>query len=95
MAYQVRIMDAILSLNNSANCTVTENNVDKIQWLEGTTPINKTEILNKQNELKYNINRQNYNRTFNFNNSNINKNKSNNKNRSNNNKINRSNKKRP
>ena len=59
--------------------------------------------INKQNDVKYNINKINYNRTFNLNNSNVNKinNKSNNtinsnKNRSNSKQtINRSNKKRP
>jgi len=57
---------------------------------------------NKQNEVKYNFNKIDYNRTFNFNNSNVNKtnNKSHNirnsnQNRSNKTKINRSNKKRP
>ena len=58
---------------------------------------------NKQNEVKYNFDKINYNRTFNFNNSNVNKtnNKSNNIRNSNQNrsnskpKINRSNKKRP
>ena len=52
--------------------------------------------INKQNDVKYNINKINYNRTFNFNNThksnNINKS---NKNRSNINKISKSNKKRP
>ena len=50
--------------------------------------------INKQNDVKYNINKINYNRTFNFNNThksnNINKS---NKNRSNINKISKSNKK--
>ena len=52
MAYQVRIMDAILSLNNSANCTVTENNVDKIWWNPDTTPIAKADILAEQTRLQ-------------------------------------------
>ena len=48
---------------------------------------------NKQNNVKYNVNKINYNRTFNFNNTNKSTNP--NKNRSNINKSNRSNKKRP
>ena len=52
MAYQVRIMDAILSLNNSANCTVSDNNADKIWWNPDTTPISKEDILAEQTRLQ-------------------------------------------
>ena len=44
------ILKSIIAINPNAIVSVEENNVDKIQWLEGTTPISKTEILNKQNE---------------------------------------------
>ena len=56
------ILKSIIAINPNAIVSVEENNVDKIQWLEGTTPINKTEILNKQNELKTNYDAQEYQR---------------------------------
>ncbi len=56
------ILKSIIAINPNAIVSVEENNVDKIQWLEGTTPINKTEILNKQNELKANYNEKEYQR---------------------------------
>jgi hypothetical protein len=52
MAYQVRIADAIRSLNDNANYTVTENNVDKIWWNPDTTPISKEDILAEQTRLQ-------------------------------------------
>ena len=54
------ILKSIIAINPNAIVSVEENNVDKIQWLEGTTPISKTEILNKQNELKTNYDAQEY-----------------------------------
>ena len=79
-----------------------KNNKDKsIVFPRDWKSSNSTKI-NKQNNIKYNINKTNYNKTFNINQSTNNKpnNKNNNiinsnKNRSNNNKTNRSNKKRP
>ena len=66
---------------------------NKIQYNKN----NKFKSNNKQNDFKYNINKTNYNRTFNINqtkNTNIKINKSNNKpNRSNNTKSNKSNRK--
>ena len=52
MAYQVRIADAIRSLNDNANYTVTENNVDKIWWNPDTTPIAKADILAEKTRLQ-------------------------------------------
>ena len=79
-----------------------KNKIDKSFVFPRDWKSNNSTRDNKQNNVKYNINKINYNRTFNLNNSNVNKtnNKPNNiinsnKNRSNNNKINRSNKKRP
>jgi len=79
-----------------------KNNKDKsIVFPRDWKSSNSTKI-NTQNNIKYNINKTNYNKTFNINQSTNNKpnNKNNNiinsnKNRSNNNKTNRSNKKRP
>ena len=66
----------------------TKSNVFPRDWKSS----NSTRT-NKQNNIKYNINKINYNRTFNFNNTN--KSTNSNKNRSNISKPNRSNKKRP
>ena len=79
-----------------------KNNKDKSIVFPRDWKSSNSTRTNKQNEVKYNFNKTDYNRTFNFNNSNVNKtnNKSHNirnsnQNRSNNTKINRSNKKRP
>tara|TARA_R100000426_G_scaffold7801_2_gene9397 strand:+ start:6863 stop:7156 length:294 start_codon:yes stop_codon:yes gene_type:complete len=52
------VIDAILALNSKAVVNVQDNDVDKIEWLEGTTPISKTEINSKLKELEdvYNAN---------------------------------------
>tara|TARA_R100000995_G_C3480466_1_gene123581 strand:+ start:536 stop:1132 length:597 start_codon:yes stop_codon:yes gene_type:complete len=69
--------------NFSTNIKIKENhsktNVFPYNWKS-----NNSTRTNKQNELKYNISKQNYNRTFNLNNSNTNKNINFNKNKSNN-----------
>ncbi len=53
MAYQVRIADAIKSLNDKADYTVSENDVDKIWWdTSTTTPIPKEDILAEQTRLQ-------------------------------------------
>jgi hypothetical protein len=73
-----------------------KNNIDKSFVFPRDWKSNNSTRNNKQNDIKYNIDKINYNRTFNFNNThksnNINKF---NKNRSNINKINKSTKKRP
>jgi hypothetical protein len=92
--------------NNQGKFTPTvkpKNKIDKSFVFPRDWKSSNSTRDNKQNNVKYNINKINYNRTFNLNNSNINKinNKSNNtinsnKNRSNSKQtINRSNKKRP
>ena len=53
MTYQVRIADAIKSLNDKADYTVSENDVDKIWWdTSTTTPIPKEDILAEQTRLQ-------------------------------------------
>ena len=53
MAYQVRIADAIKSLSDKADYTVSENDVDKIWWdTSTTTPIPKADILAEQTRLQ-------------------------------------------
>lgn len=52
------VIDAILALNSKAVVNVQDNDVDKIEWLEDTTPISKTKINSKLKELEdiYNAN---------------------------------------
>ena len=45
------IINSILAINSEAVVAVEENNVDKITWLESTTPISKADILAKQKQL--------------------------------------------
>jgi hypothetical protein len=35
---------AILKINSEAEFTINDNNIDKITWLNGTTPISKEDI---------------------------------------------------
>lgn len=46
------ISQAILAINPNAIVNVTNNDVNQIEWLEGTQPIDKQLILNKQKELQ-------------------------------------------
>ena len=45
------VIDAILAINPSAHCKVTEEDLDRIEWYE-TTPISKSDIEAKLTELK-------------------------------------------
>ena len=38
------IIDAILKINPNAQATVTDNDINKITWENGTTPISKEDI---------------------------------------------------
>jgi transcriptional regulator NrdR family protein len=38
------IIDAILKINSDAEVTVHENDINSIEWLNGTTPISKADI---------------------------------------------------
>jgi hypothetical protein len=52
------IIKSILTINPKAIVSVSGNNINQIEWLEGTTPIPANEILAKQQELitEYNSN---------------------------------------
>jgi len=53
------IINSILAINPNAQVTVSGNNVNTIEWHNGTTPIPANEILAKQQELiaEYNSNK--------------------------------------
>ncbi len=46
------IIDAILKINPNAEATVTDNDINKITWHNGTTPISKADIEAKMVELQ-------------------------------------------
>ena len=45
------IIDAILKINPNAEATVTDNDINKITWHNGTTPIPVADIEAKMAEL--------------------------------------------
>ena len=52
---EVKVIDAILSLNSNAKVVVKDNNdIDncEIDWYEGTTEISKTDIRAEQTRLQ-------------------------------------------
>ena len=46
------ILEAIMAINPDARARVTDDDIDQIIWLSGTTPISKSDILAKEAELK-------------------------------------------
>jgi len=49
---KIGICDTILALNPSAQVSCSDNDVNRIEWLEGTAPIANDIILAKQVELQ-------------------------------------------
>ena len=45
------VTKAILQINKNAEVTVLNNDINKIPWLNGTTPISKADIEAKMNEI--------------------------------------------
>ena len=48
----IRLEQAIKEINQNAEFSIREKDVDKITWLNGTNAISKTDILAKQAELQ-------------------------------------------
>ena len=46
------LFKAIKAINENAEFKFDEQNIDSIEWLNGTTPIAKADIIAKYNELK-------------------------------------------
>ena len=51
---------AIKAINPDAAFTFNDNDLDTIQWNEGTTPISKADILAKQAELQTEFDNKDY-----------------------------------
>jgi len=58
----IRVIDAVLEINPSAVISVSDNNIDSIQWLNGTTPISKADIEAKMVELQTEYDNNKYQR---------------------------------
>jgi len=56
------ITDAILAINPDAKVTVGDNDYDKITWLDGTTPISKSDIEAKMVEVQAEYDAKQYQR---------------------------------
>ena len=56
------IITAIQAINPIAQVTVDENDINKITWENGTTPISNEDILAKQAELKADFDAKQYQR---------------------------------
>jgi hypothetical protein len=59
----ITVIDAILAINSNAKVTCDNENIDTIQWHDGTTPIPKADIEAKQAELQTAYNNNAYQRT--------------------------------
>jgi len=51
---------AIFKINPNAEFTYQDNDIDSIQWLNGTTPISKADIEAKMNEMANEPEQSNY-----------------------------------
>ena len=58
----IKITDAILAINPNAEVSVKENDIKKITWHNGTTPIAEADILAKQAELQADYEAKEYQR---------------------------------
>ena len=59
---KIDIIKSILAINSNAQVIITGENIDTIQWLNGTLPIPSNEILAKQQELIKEYNAKQYQR---------------------------------
>ena len=51
---------AITKINQNAEFVLRNNDIDQIEWSDGTTPISKSDIQTKINELEIEYNSENY-----------------------------------
>ena len=59
----ITVIDAILAINSNAKVTCDNEDIDTIQWHDGTAVISKTDIEAKQAELQTAYNNNAYQRT--------------------------------
>ena len=51
---------AITRIDSNAEFVIRNNDIDQIEWSDGTTPISKSDIQTKINELEIEYNSENY-----------------------------------
>ena len=56
------ILKAIMAINPNARARVTDDNIEQIEWLNGTTPISKADIETKIAQLQTAYNAKEYQR---------------------------------
>ena len=56
------ILEAIFKINSNAKVAITDNDIDQIEWLDGTTPIPKADIETKIAELQTEYDNNKYQR---------------------------------
>ena len=59
----ISITDAVLAIKADAKIVVRGDDVDGIEWIDGETPISKSDILAKQTELQSEYDAKVYART--------------------------------
>ena len=57
-----KIIKAIQKINPTAKVSISDENIDTIEWHEGTTPISKSDIEAKMAELKAEYDAKDYQR---------------------------------
>ena len=58
----MKIHNAIKKINSNAEFTYKDDNIDTIEWLNGTTPISKSDLEAKVAELQTAYDAKNYQR---------------------------------
>jgi len=58
----IRLSDAIYAINPSAKFVIRANDIDRITWTDGTTPIPKADIEAKMAELQTEYDNNKYQR---------------------------------
>ena len=57
---KILISEAIGKINPEAKVAVSDEDIDRIDWIDGTVPISKEDILAKQTELQAEYDAQDY-----------------------------------
>ena len=56
------LIEAILKINSNAKVAITDNDINQIEWLDGTTPIPKADIETKMVEVQADYDAKQYQR---------------------------------
>ena len=56
----IDLTTAILKINDQASVSIFDEDIDRIEWRQGTSPITKADILAKQTELQAEYDAQEY-----------------------------------